>query len=149
MSIFEKFLGKKKEESNEIKDNTAEIIAEWEKKEEKSLAEKIKQMAYTEAEISLGTDTTVKLADVSKLGPNDFNYTTRVDELVKSKLNDPAWVENAKIKVTGKDYNGPSGITPSDELYHPGGANKEMLAARAKEQDKIEELKNSIENNLN
>lgn len=137
-NIFEKILGKKQEKEI-IPKETVEV-----NKDEKILKE-LKKIAYSTAEIELGTNVQDE-AEVNKLGPNDFDYISRVEKLVKSKLENPQWVEDTKKKIMNKTIKFP-GIKTDDELFKSGHG---FLESYAKSKEKrIEELENNIKSSLN
>lgn len=84
--------------------------------EEKKLQEIIKQAAYSESEIELGTDLSNEQAAVSRLNSNDSDYISKVEALVKEKLNNPEWVKISRDKINRKK----SDIPSQDELYKSG-----------------------------
>ena len=141
---FEKFFGRKNNTIAQNESKTAETATfEAGNTNDNEILNKLKRRAYIEAEVDLGTNAQAK-AEVSKLGPNDFNYIYRVEELVKQKLNNPGWVKNTKEQIEG-GAGKPSGIKANDELYHSG---RGILESYAKEQEEIEKIKGEIKNSL-
>lgn len=109
--------------------------------EEEEMSKKLKQRAYSEAEVELGTNAQAK-AEVGKLGSNDFDYISKVEKLVENKLKDPEWVnrtkDNIKNQYVSKKNNDDKTI----------GTNKDILMSHAHRIDednkKIEKLKGEL-----
>jgi len=97
----------------------------------KELQDKLKRIAYSESEMDLGTNPQDKeQALVRRLSRQDFDYTSKIETLVKKKLNDPIWIKNTKKIIEENENKEPSGIKFNDELYKSG---RDILKSYAKE----------------